>query len=75
LGGWYKNEFGEYVFGSDEINGKFPNQNAFSVGTRTDLVTVRVSEDDEGETVLDTQIEQGAPALADRAAILLGDNT
>ena len=75
LGGWYKNEFGDYVFGSDEINGKFPNQNAFSVGTQTDVVTVRVNENDEGENVLDTEIDQGAPALADRAEILLGGNT
>jgi len=75
LGGWYKNERGDYVFGSDEINGKFPNQNAFSVGTQEALVTTRLMEDDEGNPVLNKQIEEGPVALADRAAILLGGNT
>ena len=73
LGGWYKDEYSDkYVFGSDAIDGKFPNQNALAVATRTDKRYVTLDEDGEEDSVA---IEKGPIALIKRAEILDGGNT
>ena len=72
LGGWYRNAAGAYVFGSDEINGKFPNQNAFKVGTQTDTKEV-LTYSQRGFNVTEGTIDEKPAALADQQEILQGD--
>jgi len=72
LGGWYRNAAGHYVFGSDEINGKFPNQNAFKVGTQTDTKKV-LTYSQRGFNVTEGTIDEKPAALADQQEILQGD--
>ena len=72
MGGWYKNADGAYVFGSDEINGKFPNQNAFKVGTQTETKKV-LTYSQRGFNVTEGTIDEDPATLADQQEILQGD--
>ena len=62
LGGWYKKD-GSYIFGSEDINGKFPNSNKFATSTRTELVRIVVdSNGQQNAVVLSGSIQASARA-------------